>query len=686
MDVQSSLPWTLETAIMVLLIGLPFAAFVAGLGLRSRRWNPVMAIGAMSASTLLATYLVFGAKIESPVHTRFNWISFSDATLSLGLYADRMTLALLLMISVISLLVMIYSLAYLKGDALFDRYWTYLSFFCSAMLALVTADSLIGIFICWEWVGLGSWLLIGFWNTKQGPARAATQAFLLNRIGDAAFLAGILLALSLTGTTDISQLLAWSVTAQPETLTILSLLLMGGSLAKSAQFPLQIWLPNAMEGPTPVSSLIHAATMVAAGVYLLIRTFPLFTHQSLMVLGTLGGVTALMAGLAALVQWDIKRLLAYSTVSQLGLMFLVLATGRPDAALFHLITHAVMKCLLFLAAGSVIHQFHHALPSFSEPDNLFSGTRDPQLPLHQDMRLMGGLRKSMPWTFVVYLMAAASMAGIPFTAGFLSKETMLGGLFANEAQPPAIRLLWLILGLTSFALTTAYLGRQAYLVFWGENRFSKSMGNLSLGPATDAPGQMRLPMALLAAGTLFFGFSLLPFEAEKSWALHLMNLHAPETPSWMIFVSLTLIGAGAAVCYVMVRGEVSARFSRQGWGQRVLLNHFFQEKIMYRVFATPLLQFSRWLKVLDEKVVDGAFTVGAHLLVTSRPGWPQLSNIANSIENHLFDGAVRSIYLGIGRLGKVVRKVQTGRVQWYLWLSLSLWAILMMWVVIVWKK
>jgi NADH-quinone oxidoreductase subunit L len=303
------------------------------------------------------------------------------------------------------------------------------------------------------------------------------------------------------------------------------------------------------------------------------------------------------------------------------------------------------------------------------------------------MRIMGGLRKSMPWTFGAYLLAAASMAGIPLTSGFLSKESILTGLFSNEAQPDAIRILWLVLGLGSIVLTTAYLGRQANLVFGGNTRYFRLSGEgIKPVPIPDPSFVMLGPMALLALGTLFPIFSMSPFQVESAWALHLWPTSPVESAAWLPWFSLLLIVTGGGLTYLLCRQEEQIRFYRSGRVYRLLQQHFYQEKIYQKLFFSPFLTFSGAVKWVDERLVDGFFTMGARLLATSRPGWPQLSLVANWVETQVFDGLVRGIFQGIGLLGLAIRKIQSGRVQWYIGLSLALWVLLLVWIALAIKN
>ncbi len=357
------------------------------------------------------------------------WLVVGNLTINIGMMMDSLTAVMLIVVTVVSLMVQIYSQGYMKGDPGYHRYYAFMSLFTASMLGLVLADNLLQMFVFWEMVGLCSYLLIGFWFHRPAAANAAKKAFIVTRIGDFGFLAAILVLFFNTGTFDIGELhgLAVAGTLAGATLTWAAIGIFSGAMGKSAQFPLHVWLPDAMEGPTPVSALIHAATMVAAGVFLVARTFPLFAHsvEALTTVAIIGGFTAIFAASMGLVMNDIKRVLAYSTISQLGYMMLGLGAGGVAIGIFHLFNHAFFKALLFLGAGSV----NHATGTF-------------------DMRQMGGLRKIMPWTYATFLIASLSLAGIWPLAGFWSKDEIL--ISSLDKQPILFYLAMITVFMTAF--------------------------------------------------------------------------------------------------------------------------------------------------------------------------------------------------------------------------------------------
>ena len=389
------------------------------------------------------------------------------------------------MVTTIGLLVHVYSIGYMSHDPGYWRFFAYLNLFMFSMLLLVLADNFLVVFVAWELVGLCSYLLIGFWYRKRSAALAAKKAFIVNRVGDVGFALGIMLIFVSLGTLDIREVVARIGELDPTRITIIALLIFAGAMGKSAQFPLHVWLPDAMEGPTPVSALIHAATMVNAGVYLVARTNPIFAQSpsALVVVAAIGIFTAILAASIAMTQTDIKRVLAYSTLSQLGYMFAALGVGAWTAAIFHLMTHGFFKGLLFLGSGSVIHAVHE----------------------EQDMRQMGGLSRKIPITYVTMLVGSLAIAGIPPLAGFFSKDEILGESFKNG-------FLWVwAIGFLVAGLTAFYMFRLMGLTFWGSFRGPKAVWD----KIHESPPVMTVPLILLAIPSLLLGMALgLPFGAN----------------------------------------------------------------------------------------------------------------------------------------------------------------------------
>src|SRR3954463_3395769 len=463
---------------------LPLAASLLILPLRRTRSTTAFALAVLGQiAALLLAIGAFVSTLATPgtrVVQNFIWFTFGDQTLRIGFVLDPLAAAMLVMIGIVGLCIFVFSIGYMRGDKNYTRFFAYLSFFSAAMLGVVIANSLLLLFVCWELVGLASYLLIGFWIHKPSAAAAAKKAFVTTRIGDLGLFLGMLWLYRSSGTLLFYDggkgcLEAAGLLAIGSSATFIALLIFSGAAGKSGQFPLHVWLPDAMEGPTPVSALIHAATMVAAGVFLVARVYPIFSlgaidgvTTSLTVVVCVGVITALMASLIAVAQYDIKRILAYSTVSQLGLMMVSLGVGGVAAGIMHLLAHGFFKALLFLGSGSVIHGSHH----------------------EQDIRKMGGLRKIMPVTFVTYAIGMMALSGVPlFFAGAWTKEEVLHATAHWPGSPAPYYLM-----LAGVVLTALYMTRQVIYVFYGNNRGTAAVH--------ESPGVMTRPLLVLALCTI----------------------------------------------------------------------------------------------------------------------------------------------------------------------------------------
>jgi NADH-quinone oxidoreductase subunit L len=516
------------------------------LTLKARRENPdakgpaalagPIAAGMVGLSFVLAVrafLAIRGEEVTSLTSTPWAWIPIDgDLTASVAMVIDRLSGAMALVVTGVGFLIHVYATGYMKGDRGTAKFFAYLNLFVAMMLVLILSSSLVGTFVGWEGVGLCSYLLIGFWYDKQGgwPAEAGQKAFIMNRVGDAAFLLGMFLVFQHFGSFDYGVIAqqAGVVHAGGELglLPLAALLLFGGACGKSAQGPLFTWLPDAMAGPTPVSALIHAATMVTSGIYLVIRLNPLFalSPEVMYIVALVGVVTAFVAGSTAMVQRDLKGVLAYSTVSQLGYMFLALGSGAWVAALFHVITHAFFKALLFLGAGSVIHGMHE----------------------EQDMHKMGGLRRHMPRTFITFLAGAAALSGLPLMSGFFSKDEILAHTFAAGGT---WYLLWFV-GLITAAMTAYYTWRMVALTFFGQERFDVDEVHPHESPAT-----MTVPLMVLAVLAIGGGLLGLPHVVHlphllKEWLAPVTHGgdeilgHGAELPA---LTEWLLLGLGSVV-------------------------------------------------------------------------------------------------------------------------------------------
>ncbi len=478
----------METALTLVLL-FPLAGVFFGLVFGRRLpekvvgWIASLFIGAAFVCSVVSFFGLRASGHDSLRVVLYEWIGAGAVKIDAALWLDPLSAVMILTVSGVAFLIHVYSIGYMHGDRGYGRYFTWLNLFTFAMLLLVLGDSLALLFIGWEGVGLCSYLLIGFWFERETAAEAGQKAFIVNRIGDACFIAGLLLLFAIFGTLNIREILDQApgvLVAGGGTVTLITLLLFAGATGKSAQLPLHIWLPDAMEGPTPVSALIHAATMVTAGVYLVARLGGLYLMApvSLTVIALVGVVTSLMAGSIAIAQTDIKRVLAYSTISQLGYMFLALGAGAFAVGIFHLMTHAFFKALLFMAAGSVIHAMSD----------------------RQDMRDMGGLKRHLPITHLTMLAGGLALAGIPIFSGFFSKDEIL---FEAWFGPHGSPLYW-VLGALAAVLTGLYTFRLLYLTFYGESRVPDGVH------PHESPRVMTVPLLILAFLATFGGFLGLP--------------------------------------------------------------------------------------------------------------------------------------------------------------------------------
>jgi NADH-quinone oxidoreductase subunit L len=586
------------------------------------------------------------AVMASPHHElvipEINWMVIEGGvTIQLGLIMDSLTVTMLIVVTVVSLMVQIYSLGYMHGDpAGYPRYYAWMSLFTASMLGVVMSNSLLLVFVFWEMVGLCSYLLIGFWFHRPSAANAAKKAFIVTRLGDFGFLAAILILFVNTGTFDIAELheLAIAGTLAGTALTWAAIGIFSGAAGKSAQFPLHVWLPDAMEGPTPVSALIHAATMVAAGVFLVARTLPIFIHsvEAITTVAIIGGFTAIFAASMGLVMIDIKRVIAYSTISQLGYMMLGLgaagigvavgghttmevAKGAVTIGIFHLFNHAFFKALLFLGAGSV----NHATGTF-------------------DMHLMGGLRKVMPWTFATFLIAALSLAGIWPLSGFWSKDEILA--IALEQQP----ILGYLALITVF-MTAFYIFRVLFMTFTGEYRGGSSEAHGS--HPHESPKIMIAPMVVLAVLAVVSGFWNVngQFGAFMGHHAHAPGFFGVLTHS-LPLMSLAVAGAGILMAYAVYGAR---------WLSAERIGAMF--KPLYTLFLRKY-----WLDELYEGII-----VKLALLKGLFAGLQQ-------IDTYGVDGAVNGVADVTVAGGRALRHAQTGQLQLYgLFIGIGILAIIL---------
>jgi NADH-quinone oxidoreductase subunit L len=587
----------------------------------------MMGVSAVASIPLLAGVLAGHGGLFT-----VEWINSGAISINIGYMLDKYSAVMAATVAVVAFLIHVYSIGYMHGDVRFGRFFAYMNLFAFSMLGLVTASNFMQLFIFWELVGLCSYLLIGFWYEKKSASDAGIKAFITTRTGDVGFMLGIFLLFALTGTMDFDKifLAVEGGAIGPTLITAAALLLFCGAIGKSAQIPLQVWLPDAMEGPTPVSALIHAATMVCAGVFMIARVYPIFEQApvALFVVALVGGTTALLAATIALVQIDIKRVLAYSTVSQLGYMILALGVGNPVAAFFHLVTHAFFKSLLFLGSGSMIHG---------------SGT--------QDIREMGGLApkmKTTTWTFVV---GALALAGVPPLAGFFSKDEILGSVSDYGHW-------WLIVcGFLTALLTAFYMFRAIYVSYAGKPRTAGAEH------AHESPPVMTIPLIVLAifsitAGWIFF----IPggFGAFSGLSVFLHHEHGINVGAMGASVILALSGIFiATIIYLWkwVDNEQLYKIFRPV--AFVLERKYFFDDFYHGLAVPGFVLFSRFWGAFDLWVIDGIVNLSAFMtvLVSRFEGWFDLA---------IVDGVVNLLGWITRTFGTGFRKLQTGYVQEYI--------------------
>jgi NADH-quinone oxidoreductase subunit L len=621
------------TTLAFLIPLLPLTAFVVtiffGKRLPTRRGiAAVPAIAAASGSTVISVFLLFQVISGVTVDVSYPWFKAGKYLFSVGATVDSLAALMLIVVSVVGLLVEIYSVGYMHGDSRFSRYFAYISLFVFSMYGLVLANSFFLLFIFWELVGLCSYLLIGFWFEKKSAADAGKKAFITTRIGDFGFLIGVLLLASAGGTFQFSEIFGMAHDGHftSSFLTIATICLFAGAVGKSAQFPLHVWLPDAMEGPTPISALIHAATMVAAGVYMVARCFPLFSAsaEASMTVAIIGGITALFAATIACTQFDIKRVLAYSTLSQLGYMMLALGCGGYVAGMFHLMTHAFFKALLFLGAGSVIHAVHK-----------------------QDIREMGGLSGQMKVTSTTFLIACLAIAGIPPLSGFWSKDEIL--VAVKESHNIGLY----VIAVGGALLTAFYMFRLYFLVFCGKEK----------GSSHESPAVMTVPLAVLGVLSVCAGWVGLPWlkSGVASFLSH-GEVHGHHGPDYTVMgMSLLVAGAGILLAYaIYIKGWIA----RDAFSKRLrplytlLYNKYYVDEIYSALIVRPLISLTKTLFAFDLGVIDGAVNGSARLTIL----W---SKMKKWFDIYIVDGAVNGVAFLTQFTGSVVRRTQSGYVQQY---------------------
>jgi len=631
---------------------LPFAAFVViglfGHWIRERaHW---IAVPAVAGSFLLSLSAFADVAQGEPIRlTLYSWITSGSFDVNIGFFIDRLTAAMLLLVTVVSGLVHVYTIGYMEGEPGYPRFFSYIALFTFSMLMLVMADNFLQLYVFWEAVGLCSYLLIGHWYDRKSACDAAVKAFVVNRVGDFGFGLGIMLIFAVFGTLQYDQVFAKAASVAGETinvlkplggewpvgmLTVLCLLLFTGAVGKSAQVPLHVWLPDAMEGPTPISALIHAATMVTAGVFMVARLAPLYnlSPAAMDVVAVTGGLTALFAATIALTQNDIKRVVAYSTVSQLGYMMMACGLGAYAAGIYHLLTHGAFKALLFLCCGSVIIALHH----------------------EQDIRRMGGLKAKLPVTYWTFVIGSLALAGFPLTAGFFSKDEILVEAWSGGALGQTLA----VVGLATAFLTAFYSFRLVFVAFHGESKVGSGGASGGPPPAGMAPHQaghihepsrtMTIPLMVLAGLAVITGYLGIPeFLAP---VLHgpggAEAGHEAAVPIMVIASIMGLSGIAVAYLFYVRSPQLPERLTQQ-WR---------------RLYG---LSFNKWY--VDE-LYDKAFV---------RPTVEVAGLLWRRMDVAVIDKAVNGVAAGVALWSRSLRLIQSGEVQHYA-LGMALGAVVIL--------
>ena len=694
------MPWIVKNLWLIPALPMLVAGLSALAPRRCRKFSASLAIGSMVISFLLAVCAFSQALSHHGEGARqvcnINWFQFGDQWVQLGWILDPLTAVMLVMVTFVGTLIFIYSTGYMSHDENFTRFFTFLSLFAGAMLGVVIANSLLLLFICWELVGLTSYLLIGFWYHKPSAAAAAKKAFITTRIGDVALLLGMVWLYSRCGTLlfytdngagcmEHSQLVTIGLRVTHFGMTVstaISLLIFAGAVGKSGQVPLHVWLPDAMEGPTPVSALIHAATMVAAGVFLVARVYPLMNSglngiNALQVVTWVGAITAIFAASIAVAQNDIKRILAYSTVSQLGYMMMGIGVGGVAVGMFHLITHAFFKALLFMGAGSVIHGCHE----------------------EQDICRMGGLRKYMPVTFATYAIGMMALSGVPLLfSGFWSKDAIL---HAAHGWPVSHAPFYL--GLAGALLTAFYMTRQVYYVFFGDCRLhlgkttdserrtvehagvsEKEHPHVELsGSPHESPASMTMPLVILAACSILLGFLGTP-----AWPWFQKFLGTEEAEGFssgivkLMIISSAVVFTGLGLGWWLYGRKPLEQSEEADPLQRLRPDIFSLLKNKYyidEVYEHTVIAFNAWFAracdALDFWVWNGLVHLVSYVIVG-------LSYVNNFFDIFVVNGGFDEGCKGVSAGGKLLSRLQNGRVQSYLrviGIALAALALLLIW-------
>jgi NADH-quinone oxidoreductase subunit L len=723
---------------------------------RSGDWVSNSIIFAALVISFIILFTKLGPYHDQVLQTAFTWVNFGNVPgigelkLNIGMMIDNVAAIMLVVVSIVSAFVHLYSIGYMHGDVRYGRYFAYLGLFTFSMFGIVLTDNFLLMYVSWELVGLSSYLLIGHWFEKKSAADAGKKAFIVNRVGDVGMFIGILI-LYATYHTFSFDVIYESIKSgivpfgSEAWLTAAGILIFCGAVGKSAQFPLHVWLPDAMEGPTPVSALIHAATMVAAGVYLITRTFVMMTADALMVIAYIGAITAFISATIAITQNDIKKILAYSTVSQLGYMVMGLGVGAYSAGFFHLTTHAMFKAGLFLGAGSIIYAMHDALRHTN--DNETDG---------QDIRNMGGLRTKMPVTFWTFIMFTLAISGIPFTSGFLSKDEILAGTLVYGELTGH----WIIpiVGFFVAGLTAFYMFRLVILTFFGEHKDQRRFETIR-----ESPKVMTIPLMVFAVLSFFAFYSWNPLNFSSGWFFHAVERPESVVPFalaaanneafesvlhgvhfWAMLLSLVLAGIGVYFAFLTYRwkkidADAVANAPVLKLLYKASLNKYWIDEAYEFIFVNGIKGIASAYRWFDDVIVDGivngmakwtvAVTRGVKstweegkagsifylvmfAILSLFIGWQiaseliiQGADLAVKIEygliglgisaltfflfyvgvggfdNGIIDGVVNLTVFFAGMSGRFLRSIQTGKVQTYLVFAMFGVVVFLLWFI-----
>lgn len=626
---------------------LGFGGFLVFRNQLSKMLLTIISVGINILGLAISLFLI--SNFEKAQIFNSSWVNLASTSLLASILINKLTLLMWTLVQFITLLVQLFSSKYMAEDNRYSLYFAYLNMFVFSMLGLVCSGNLLFIFIFWELVGFSSYLLIGFWYKKQSATNASLKAFVINRIGDAGFLVGIGLVYFQFETLELSALS--TIIYEPSSmLTLTGLMLFGGCVGKSAQFPLQVWLPDAMEGPTPVSALIHAATMVAAGIFLLARVDFIFTPSAGQFIAFTGALTSILAAYSAVFQSDIKKVLAYSTVSQLGLMVMAMGAGATNAALFHLFTHAFFKAGLFLIAGAVIHHFHH----------------------EQNMFKMGGLFSQKKLLGILFIICSASLAGLPLFSGFLSKDAVLLSTWNWAGSQNSALIFIPVLGILASVLTAYYMMRAFVLVFLNREH---TLEHHSPKSGLSIFEWSILPLALLSFW-FAFGNNPLDFESNRftnHFPIPLQNNH------WLGYLVLAFAVLAIFISYIKSKKEAALETQRLGFWAKIGLHHFYLDRLYLSNIAKPLAGklvhheddeypsgtlhnmggFAKLIYKFDYLIVDGSLK-----LLTA--GFIKMGNLVYFLDAKVVDGSVTFIQNWVSNIGNKLKTIQGGKIQSYL--------------------